>query len=69
MHPFRAARLAEQAQRFSAAELARACREAVAAHRGLVSSAVPPALGLELLLIRILGVPGGAVREGRASAA
>ena len=58
MHPFRAARLAAQARRFSAAELRRGHRELVAAHEAMVSESVPSNLQLEFLLIRLLAPLG-----------
>ena len=53
-HPFRVGILAAQAKHFSQKDLRR-CQEAVvAAHQKLVSSRVPQAIILELLLIRML---------------
>ena len=54
IHPYRAARLAEQANLFSMRQLSE-CRQLVMdAHVKLVSSSVPQLLTLELLLIRML---------------
>lgn len=56
-HWFRGMKLAEQAQRFSLAQLRDGHAILVKAHETMVSSAVPDALQLELLLLRLLA-PG-----------
>jgi len=54
VHPYRASLLAEQAGGFSQTRLAQCLRDAVEAHEKLVSTKVPHATVLELLLIRML---------------
>lgn len=54
MHPFRAARLAEQAARFSEADLLAHHKLLVETHERMVSSAVPAELLLEFCLIQML---------------
>ncbi|MBP7828485.1 MAG: DNA polymerase III subunit delta [Kiritimatiellae bacterium] len=56
-HWFRGMKLAEQAQRFSLAQLRTGHAILVKTHEAMVSSAVPDALQLELLLLRLLA-PG-----------
>jgi len=53
-HPFRTAKLAEQARKYSAAELQRALAETIAVHEQIVSGASSAATLMELLLIRLL---------------
>lgn len=53
-HPFRTAKLAEQAQKFSAAELQRALVETIAVHEQIVSGTSDADTLLELLLIKLL---------------
>ena len=55
MNPYRGGRLAQQAQSYSRRELIRAHRQLVEAHETLVSSSLPRALVLELLIIRVVG--------------
>ncbi|MDA0989182.1 MAG: DNA polymerase III subunit delta [Verrucomicrobia bacterium] len=54
VHPFRASILAEQASNFAMRELRRCQRAAVSAHWQLVSSSLPQALILEMMLVRSL---------------
>lgn len=54
LHPYRAGILARQAQLYSSAMLRRALQQVMAAQETLVSSSVPPAIVLELLLTRLL---------------
>ncbi|NQU40279.1 MAG: DNA polymerase III subunit delta [Lentisphaerae bacterium] len=57
-HPYRRLLMAQQAARFSSAEL-ESCRQAVLeAHTQLVSSRVPPDTVMELLLVRMVGDRG-----------
>ena len=51
-------KLAEQALRFNPAELRRGHALLVRAHEAMVSTAVPDALQLELLLLRLLTPEG-----------
>ena len=53
-HPFRIGLLAQQAANFSTSELAACSRVVTEAHMELVSSSVPQAMTLELILIRML---------------
>lgn len=53
-HPFRTAKLVEQARKFSATELQRALVETIAVHERIVSGASSAAPLLELLLLRLL---------------
>ncbi|MBU1693463.1 MAG: DNA polymerase III subunit delta, partial [Verrucomicrobia bacterium] len=53
-HPYRNLKLAEQAQRFSLAQLRRGHEWLVRSHEAIVSTTVPAALQLELLLLRLL---------------
>lgn len=55
LHPFRAARLAAQAQRYSRAELVRAQQILLEIHEAMIRTATPPDLLLELGLVKILG--------------
>ncbi|MEI6809788.1 MAG: hypothetical protein WCN95_13790, partial [bacterium] len=55
MHPFRAYKLAEQADRFTARELVNARGRVVGAREQMVTTSLPPFLILELLLVRIIG--------------
>jgi DNA polymerase-3 subunit delta len=57
-HWFRAGKLAEQAQRFSLVQLLRGHEWLVQSHEAIVSTAVPNALQLELLLLRLLAPEG-----------
>jgi len=57
-HPYRIGVLAGQARRFSMRELRTFLRAVTRAHEKLVSSSVPPAILLELLLISMLGKRG-----------
>lgn len=54
-HPFRAARLASQARRYSRAELAKAQRILLETHEAMVRSSAAPNVLLEIALIRIIG--------------
>lgn len=67
-HPFRAGLLAKQAQLYSPAMLRRALQQVMAAQEALVSSSVPPAILLELLLTRLLmdGMTGAGTRRAPA---
>ena len=53
-HPYRNLKLAEQAQRFSMVQLRRGHAQMVRAHEAMVSTAVPSALQMELLLLKLL---------------
>ena len=60
-HPFYAGKLAAQARRYRLGELQRALDEAIRTQQAIVSSAVDPALLLEVLLVRTVGKgPAGA---------
>lgn len=53
LHPFRAGKLAQQAQGFSRRELEQCCNWILAAHRQLVSIPVPKPLVLEYLVLKL----------------
>lgn len=55
LHPFRAGKLAEQAERFSLQELLKARELAARAREQMVTTGIPPFLVLELLLAAVLG--------------
>lgn len=55
LHPFRAGRLAEQASRFTAAELAECHHLAMESQERMIGEGVPADLVMEFYLIRILG--------------
>lgn len=54
IHPYRAAKLAVQARKFSSSELSSCRKLAIKTHEQLVSSAVPEQLIFEILLIKLL---------------
>lgn len=62
-HPYRAAQLAAQAAKWEMNDLRRAHAEIVAAQEKLVSSAVPAALQLEWLLVRLLSTANDKARS------
>jgi DNA polymerase-3 subunit delta len=62
-HPFRTAKLAEQAQKYSAAELQRALAETIAAHEQMVSGSGAADVLLELLLLKLLRPAAGPARK------
>lgn len=55
LHPFRAARLAAQAQRYTKSELLRAQQILLHTHEAMIRTATPPDLLLELGLVKIMG--------------
>lgn len=61
MHPFRAYKLAEQADRFTSRELLSARERVARAREQMVSTGLPPFLLLEMLLIRLIGSRGKVV--------
>jgi DNA polymerase III subunit delta len=58
MHPFRVLQLANQAQKYTAAELRRAHALVLDAHERLVSSGGSAVVVLDLLLVRVMRRPG-----------
>lgn len=62
LHPFRVGLLAQQARLHTPAMIRRSQQVVMSAHEALVSSSVPEAIVLELMLTRLMaeGVPGGA---------
>jgi hypothetical protein len=54
-HPYRAKLLAQQAMGFSMRELRQNHRRILATYEDLVSSAMPPRMAIEVLLMRMLG--------------
>ncbi len=64
LHPFRVGMLAQQAQLYSPAMIRRAQQQVMAVQEALVSSSVPAAVQVELLLARLLadGTAGAGVR-------
>jgi DNA polymerase-3 subunit delta len=63
IHPFRTAKLAEQAQQYSSAELQRALAETLLAHERMVSGSGAADVLLELLLLKLLRPTAGAARK------
>jgi hypothetical protein len=55
MHPFRAVKLVEQAERFTAAELAGFLDVLIETHERMVSGGVPGKTLLDLALVKLLG--------------
>ena len=62
-HPFRTAKLAVQAQKYSTAELQRALLETIVAHEQMVSGSGAADVLLELLLLKLLRPAAGAARK------
>jgi DNA polymerase III subunit delta len=56
-HPYRLAKLGDQALQYTAAELAHAQQVAFDTHEKMVSTGVPPDVLLEVMLVRIVGGP------------
>jgi len=64
VHPYRVGLLAEQAKRFSIAELKECRRKAVKGHERLVTTSLPPLMVLEVLLVSMLTGAGQARKAG-----
>ncbi|MCX7009952.1 MAG: hypothetical protein NTY53_22380 [Kiritimatiellaeota bacterium] len=63
IHPFRVVKLADQAQKFSLAELQRALAETILTHERMVSGSGAADVLLELLLLKLLRPTAGAIKK------